>query len=465
MSDSDTNSYDSDSADASSDLSSIKSLKSEEKAETDIADSNLSDAEVKHKPMSGNDQRSKMTDRFLGLKSKDRLAREHTAFRMEEGLKNLLQRHCSSELASICHTLDLQAKLLQEAQLSIDQIMTFAKNGKREVKEDKAILILSSMWDEALFEYLASIGHPCFSIRGNVREIVMKIWRNGGLVDENRVFVPQYQKRELKNRSQWAISKDVTGRLNDLAEMQGRVKIAESDMILNHDYAGIHEYLKRMNMLRIKETSVRDYVISEMEIARSKEEAMLSKAELQRNDLSCYEVLFVNACSVLNEENARHESAYEIQMSAFLKDQSDMRRLSDIIESFVISSRDRMRRGGGTSGLKPLKLQNPENSSFVIRDFHKHLQKYRKVKNKSERNIRKRIASAYSEIHQLRDYIKSLQQSIVDQKNRTIDNDNRLFHCKKELSVCAKEMVKMNVQFQVGCQESWESSLRLVSDR
>ena len=97
---------------------------------------------------------------------------------MEEGLLNVLKRHSPSELSSICGVLNL--KSLQRGHQSIESIMAFAKKG-HEITEKKLMQVLSCMWEGALLEYLASIGHPSSSLRTDPRETVMKIWREGGI--------------------------------------------------------------------------------------------------------------------------------------------------------------------------------------------------------------------------------------------------------------------------------------------
>ena len=72
---------------------------------------------------------------------------EHAHFRMEEGLKKLLQLHTANELSSISGQLGL--KILQKASVSIDQIMLFMESGNKEkiITLDIAERLLYCMWE------------------------------------------------------------------------------------------------------------------------------------------------------------------------------------------------------------------------------------------------------------------------------------------------------------------------------
>jgi hypothetical protein len=184
---------------------------------------------------------SKLANRFQGLKSREEIAKEHAMKRMEEGLQDLLALHSPSELSSVCGVLKL--KSLERAYSSTDQIIQFVKAGKRGnvtvISEAKLRVILDALWEGAIHEYIVSTGHPHLSLRQDPRKFLMKMWIDGGFIDENRTFVPFYINREIQKRNDWVTQPDIVEKLNILRDMQENCKKAERDIVEEHDYKNI----------------------------------------------------------------------------------------------------------------------------------------------------------------------------------------------------------------------------------
>ena len=193
--------------------------------------------------------------------------------RMREGLHDLLSLHSASELSAICGTLKIYAdpkkfKSLERGHTSIEMITKYIQGGTRDgvivVNEDKLRKVLSHLWEGAIHEYIALTGHPQLNLRANPREWCMKLWTEGGILMNNRPFVPMYIRREVSKRYEWVPHEDITMKLNWLRECQEKTKIAEKDLIANHDYQGILIYFNTMADLRREENEFRDFLIGEV---------------------------------------------------------------------------------------------------------------------------------------------------------------------------------------------------------
>ena len=80
----------------------------------------------------------------------------------------------------------------------------------------------------------------------------------------NRPFVPMYVRREVAKRYEWVPHEDITMRLKSLRDYQEKTKIAEKDLVANHDYNGILIYFNTMSELRREENHFRDFLIAEV---------------------------------------------------------------------------------------------------------------------------------------------------------------------------------------------------------
>ena len=192
---------------------------------------------------------------------------------MREGLHDILSLHSASELSAICGTLKVFAdnkkfKSLERGHHSIEMITKFIQGGVRDgvvvINEDKVRKVLANVWEGAIHEYIALTGHPQLSLRSNPREWCMKLWTEGGILMNNRPFVPMYIRREVAKRYEWVPHHDITFKLKCLREVQEKTKIAEKDLIANHDYNGILVYFNTMSELRREEDEFRNFLIGEV---------------------------------------------------------------------------------------------------------------------------------------------------------------------------------------------------------
>ena len=279
-------------------------------------------------------KKSKLLEKYKGMKSEEQLAHENAIRRMTEGMQTLLKLHKPVELSAICGVLGL--KTLEKSDTSIDQIINYAK-ANNEVTETKLVHILNAMWEGALFEYLRILGYPMQTQLLDPRAAIIRIWREGGFSNASAIFTPFYMERLIQHRYEDLRSQDILTRVEQLRVLEERTKIAETDVIEEHDYRKILKYFQQSNELRKNEHLVRDYLINELEMARARLGHLTEGSNMTNQCLLELEQRYLYVSTNLTEQLARQEIITEAAMKEKIRNQKVLLDLSNIIHTFFIA--------------------------------------------------------------------------------------------------------------------------------
>ena len=309
---------------------------------------------------------------------------EHAHLRMEEGLKKLLQLHTANELSSISGQLGL--KILQKASVSIDQIMHFLESGNKEkiITLDIAERLLYCMWETPLLEYLRSTGHPVHPLSQlDPRKSLLSIWLEGGFINSigSKDFVPHFITREVKKRYLLStLSKDIVSTLEKIRLQQEKVKRVEQTIMIDRDYRHILMFFKELGDLRSMENKLRDVLVSELDIARAEKDSAEETLTMATSQLGEIELQFIRVAENLNAQLAECECLSENMLRERLKAESELQRLSLVVDSYIDTEKNRsMPRGGD---LQPLCMhQVSEECNQEIYHLHEKLRRYRDVRD------------------------------------------------------------------------------------
>lgn len=213
----------------------------------------------------------------------------------------------------------------------------------------------------------------------------------------------------------------------------------------NHDFTNILMYFKQMKELRAQETMVRDHCLSEMEAARARVDIQVESVRLMKSQLEECEILLEQTCLALNKEYAVQESIALELAAVKRKDDTDLCRLEQIVDSYVAVEEYRQQKthllvdsgseGGPvgflTKGNKtasqlafreafnvgekesedtaasqrpsvPLTLHDPSACSLQIQALAKKLQLYKNCKDRYDNRLRKCATRLYKEGVQMR---------------------------------------------------------------
>jgi hypothetical protein len=337
------------------------------------------------------------------------MAKSHALQRMKDGLRKILSLHTPVELSSICGCLQLKAQ--QKASTSLEQIMIYATETE-ELNEERVKKILNFMWEGALWEYLHCIGHPISSTYVDPKVTVMKLWENGGFLDGIHAFVPYFVAREVKRRNEWVQSEDIQQRLERIQKAQDSMKAAERRIISDHDYTNILQYFNQMGALRSLENDVREYLISELEIARSRIDSFEESSKISRDQLSEMEDKFVRITYVLNDKLANLEFLYEKEKEKNFHLNQYLARLGKVIDSYIDTAKERNEPGGGGAQALKIRYLDEECHSVAIKELANKLQQFRDLRDDYDSRLRERARCDVYYIHQLEENISSLQKEI-----------------------------------------------------
>lgn len=338
------------------------------------------------------------------------MMKSHAFKRMQEGIRKILNLHTAVELSSICGC--LQLKTQQKAATSLELIMKYATE-LEELDEERTKRILGFMWEGALWEYLHSIGHPVHTMTLDPKLTIMKIWEHGGFLEGIHSFIPHFIAREVKQRNDWVLSEDIQIRLDKIQSAQDQAKLAERKIISDHDYTNILQYFNQMSNLRSLENSVREYLISELEIARSRIDSYEESSKIIRDQLAEMEIKFIKITDHLNQQLASYESLYETEIRKNFSMETYLNRLSLMIDSYKETETNRELQGGGT--LQPIKMRGIQDCPFnYIQEIHMKLQHYRNQRDEWDDTLRAQARKYVDHIHDLEEKLDHLQQRYDD---------------------------------------------------
>jgi hypothetical protein len=386
------------------------------------------------------------------------MMKAHALKRMQDGLRKLLSLHSAPELSSLCGCLGLKAQLKGAA--SVEMILKYASETE-EMNEHKITRILNYMWEGALWEYLHSIGHPVHSMLLDPKLTILKIWEEGGLIQGNTTFIPHFIAREVKKRYEWVQSEDIKSRLEKLRIAQETTKRAERKVVSEHDYTNILTYFSQMSDLRKLENSVREYLISELEIARSRVDSCQDTAAMSRAQIAEGEMHFIRVAEALNEKLAYSEFVCDTLQNERYATERDLQRLTAIIDSYTAAELSRETSGGGV--IAPHTFSDASDSSKSVRLLHKKLQQYHSLRNKADNSLRDRTRGHIEEIDRLEILIREYEEELSEKMDETDLLVERVNRTESELKVCARRLMKGEIREKISREQSWSSVLRFAS--
>jgi hypothetical protein len=184
-----------------------------------------------------------------------------------------------------------------------------------------------------------------------------------------------------------------------------------------------------MGDLRREENRMRDWIISELQLSRGRQEANENAIRIAQENLRDCEQQYMQVAGELNSRLARTETLYESLLAKHLNDGTDLQRLSAVLDSYLSAEDDRLRRGGNfyehlfynliikqdhfkfrIGGLVTcLKLKNPDGLSRDIKNVYKKLMKYREVKEDADCGLRYRVSTHVQEIKFLQEQVRRLE--------------------------------------------------------
>jgi len=402
---------------------------------------------------------SKIVARFEGLVSYDEMLRQHAFKRMKDGIQKILSLHTPVELSSLCGCLGL--KVQEKGSTSIHFITQYASESN-DLDAERLKKIMNFMWEGALWEYLHSIGHPIHSMRPDPKKTILEIWEQGGLLGGNvNGFVPHFIAREVKKRNEWIQSADIQERLEKLRKAQDAAKSAERKIISDHDYTNILSYFNQMGALRRLENSVREFLISEVEIVRSRIDSCEESAKMNRKQLAENEQYYMKIVNAINEQLALTEFVCEERITERYKLEGDLQRLSNVMESYIAAEENREMIGGGT--MQALKLRQGEECSASVRTIHAQIQQYKQVRDHMDSVLRAQSRAQRTGAGHADEMVEALQAELESLNEHSVKETARADAAERALFFCRRKLAKLENKQKISAHESWGSSARFAS--
>eukprot|EP01032_Pedospumella_encystans_P007506 gene7506-9001_t len=402
---------------------------------------------------------SKIVARFEGLVSYDEMLRQHAFQRMKDGIQKILSLHTPVELSSLCGCLGL--KVQEKGSTSIHFITQYASESK-DLDPERLRKIMNFMWEGALWEYLHSIGHPIHSMRPDPKKTILDIWEKGGLLGGNiNGFVPHFIAREVKKRNEWIQSPDIQDRLEKLRKAQDAAKSAERKIISDHDYTNILSYFNQMGALRRLENSVREFLISEVEIVRSRIDSCEDSAKMMRQQLKENELHYMKVVDTVNEQLALTEFVCEERIAERYQLEGDVQRLGNVIESYIAAEENREMIGGGT--MQALKLRHAEKCNPSVRAIHAQVQKYKQVRDHMDSVLRAQARAQRNDVSHLNEMVDALQAELEALNEHSVKETARADAAERALFFCRRKLAKAENRQNIAAHESWGSSARFTT--
>eukprot|EP00636_Phaeomonas_parva_P001531 CAMPEP_0118875332 /NCGR_PEP_ID=MMETSP1163-20130328/16438_1 /TAXON_ID=124430 /ORGANISM="Phaeomonas parva, Strain CCMP2877" /LENGTH=287 /DNA_ID=CAMNT_0006810823 /DNA_START=144 /DNA_END=1004 /DNA_ORIENTATION=+ len=209
------------------------------------------------------------------LKASDPFAEQNSLLRqdMAKGLDDILELHNPVEMSSLCGSLGIDIDLpIEEMKAEVRRYVQSHKAKENGTHVERNYHeVLKVVWEGVLFEYLRSVGQPLHSNHLDPRTFVARYWKKRATDPKNRLFVPYYTGREVRNCHENGDYKDddLEMVLDDVETKEITVKKMETIMRKERDYRHILNFLNAVKELRDAEKSHRDYLILQVEKLRS----------------------------------------------------------------------------------------------------------------------------------------------------------------------------------------------------
>jgi hypothetical protein len=400
-----------------------------------------------------------VVNKLEGLQSYDTLLKAQALKRMQEGLTTLLSLHGPVELSSLCGSLGL--KVQQKGNISMEQIIQYAI-AHEEISEERLKHILRYMWEGAMWEYLHSIGHPVHNMLLDPRNTIYELWEKGGFLDHTGNFIPHFIVRQVKNRFDGVTSTDIQERLISISIAQEKAKIAERKVISEHDYTNILSYFKQMSNLRSLENSIRDYLIAELEIARSHIDTLQETTKTLRLQLSDNELQFMKVTETLNIQLAHAEYLRYKAIHERFEIENCLQRTSTIIQSYMDTEENRQLVHGGT--IQPLKIRHQDTiPSYYLQDCLMKLQAYRDQRDEHDSHLRFRCRSHIQEIDELKQTIQDMEEEYSSMKSQNQMYRKHYEKLFEQFIIVNRKLIRIENSKQHELQFAWKSTTNLTA--
>ena len=250
-----------------------------------------------------------------------------------------------------------------------------------------------------------------------------------------------------------------------LRREQEFVKRAEKEMLTGADFTYVLKYLKKLNNLRGLENGFREYAMGELEIARSRLDSQKETATMIREDQAELEEKLIVLSQAMSEKLAYSEFVAETYMKDNIQTETDLQRLTEIMESYIEAEEDRAESGGGTA--QAASLRHADLSRQTVRNLHGKMQEYRNMRDEHDEQLRERARGHVAEIDRLEKHLLELEHKLEYTTRDLVFHRARADAAEEDVKFCAKKMMKMAINKQFGVQESWAFGLRralLVTD-
>jgi hypothetical protein len=402
---------------------------------------------------------NRLKTKMNSLKSYDEIKKERALVRMLEGIRKILSLHTPVELSSLCGAFKL--KVQQKASVSIELILSdLLVDGQ--VTEVGLERLFNKLWEGALWEYLRSIGHPTTTQFLDPKITVMRVWKDGGLLEGGRSFTPHFISREVKLRNEWVIGEDIIEKLDALRIVQEASKKAEGKVLGEHDYTNILNYFQTMSALRVKETELREYLIQEIDTARAKIDSCMSTNKMMNDQLIECETSFVRTAEVINNKLAITETLLESSLNQKVHLETDLQRCCRILQSYSDQMLDR-NNSGAPNEKRPLNFTDLESSPLLINQLHEKMQSFHKLAITSDDNLRERSTNHVNEIDRLENVIRDLEDRL-DKANEYA----RVYNEEKNtaqgvLKVALNKFLNLQSAAKIKRDSSWGTTMRYGS--
>lgn len=402
---------------------------------------------------------NRLKTKMNSLKSFDEIKKEQALVRMLEGIRKILSLHTPVELSSLCGAFKL--KVQQKASVSIELILANLLDDGQ-ITEIGLEKLFNKLWEGALWEYLRSIGHPTTTQFLDPKVTVLRVWKDGGLLEGGRSFTPHFISREVKLRNDWVKGPDIIERLDALRIVQEASKKAEAKVLGEHDYTNILNYFQAISALRVKETELRDYLIQEIDTARAKIDSCTTTNQIMNDQLIECETSFVRTAEVINNQLAATEILLESSFKQKVNLEADLQRCCRILQSYSDQIIDR-NTTGAPNQKQPLQFSDLENSPLLIKQLNEKMQSFHKLVISSDDNMRERSVNHVNEIDRLENVVRDLEDRLdkANEYARVCNEEKKT--AQGVLKVALNKFSNLQAALKIKRDSAWGTSIRYGS--
>jgi hypothetical protein len=308
----------------------------------------------------------------------------------------------------------------------------------------------------ALFEYLKMVGHPQHGVLTEPKYAVMKMWReNGFTVKAPSAFTPHYIQRHVLTRHDKDQEPDIVKRSNSLKKAEQDMKKVERELFEEHDYTNALLYFQQLGNVRTMETDFRDYMISQLEIARAENQRATSNAKMCAEMLSENEERYVTMVHRLQNRAACVESAANHEFDRRFYHDSELMNLQRTVQSYAAFQRKER------DDVEPMFALH--QASRPIQAIGNSLREYKSYVDHDIFKYKRDIVNRDKKIADLEYTISQFNVDLHAQTKRGDDALAALAKANGQVRKAAKTIVINQVQAEMMRQTAWKKSARWAS--